>query len=137
MQQLPIAREGGMFKREWFGDSQFLNEIEIPSGTRWVRGWDLAATENRGADYTVGVKMGRMPDGRFVIADVVRLQKEGHEVRDLIKATAAMDGRHIEIRLPKDPAQAGKVQAADMARHHRRRTTWRATSRHSNNGRGG
>jgi predicted phage terminase large subunit-like protein len=116
MQQRPVARSGGLFKREWFGESQFLNPEQIPPGTKWVRGWDLAASEGQRADYTAGVKLGRMPDGRFIVGDVIRMQEEGHIVRDRIKATAAMDGRYCEIRLPKDPAQAGKVQAADFVR---------------------
>jgi predicted phage terminase large subunit-like protein len=116
MQQRPVAREGGMFKREWFGERQFLESTDIPPGTKWVRHWDLAATESATADYTCGLKLGRMADGRFVVGDIIRVQKEGHEVRALIEATAALDGRYCEISLPKDPGQAGKVQAADFVR---------------------
>jgi predicted phage terminase large subunit-like protein len=116
MQQRPVAREGGMFKREWFGERCFLESTDIPPGTKWVRHWDLAATEKADADYTCGLKLGRMPDGRWVVGDIIRVQKEGHEVRQLIEATAALDGRYCEISLPKDPGQAGKVQAADFVR---------------------
>jgi hypothetical protein len=116
MQQRPVARSGGIFKREWFNDSTFLNLEDIPPGTKWVRGWDLAASEGPRADWTAGVKLGKLPNGKFLVGDVIRVQKEGHEVRDLIKQTAELDGRYCEIRLPKDPAQAGKVQAADFVR---------------------
>ena len=62
-----------------------------PAGTRWVRYWDLAATEEKyGTDpaYTAGVKLGRMPDGRFVVGDVARLRAEAPGVRRLMKDTA-------------------------------------------------
>jgi predicted phage terminase large subunit-like protein len=113
-QQRPIPRAGGMFKREWFGDKQFIEGTDIPHGTEFVRHWDLAAAVSENADYTVGLKLARFPDRRFAVIDVIRVRKEGHEVRDLIKAIAAQDGRYCKISLPKDPAQAGKVQAADF-----------------------
>ena len=37
-------------------------------------------------------------------------------VRKLIRDTAKLDGRHVEIGGPQDPGQAGKVQAQDMVR---------------------
>lgn len=112
-QQRPVPREGGLFKRGWFG---IVNAA--PVGTRWVRRWDLAASKRKagssGQAFTAGVKLGRMPDGRFIVGNVVREQDEGHAIRELIKNTAEMDGRSVEISLPQDPGQAGKVQARDM-----------------------
>jgi predicted phage terminase large subunit-like protein len=114
-QQRPMARQGGMFKRAWF-EGKFVESVDIPPGTKWVRHWDLASSTAAEASYTVGLRLGRMPDGRFVIGDVVRVQAEGPEVRQLIKTTAEQDGRHCEISLPRDPGQAGKVQATDLVR---------------------
>lgn len=112
LQQRPVPREGAMFKRAWFKPLK-----AIPAGTRFVRYWDLAATEEQfGADpaYTVGLKLGLMPDGRYVIADVNRLRAEGTGVRRMIRETAQQDGRYCEIGIPQDPGQAGKVMAQDM-----------------------
>jgi predicted phage terminase large subunit-like protein len=114
-QQRPVPRGGGMFKREWFGEGRIIDGIEIPPGTQWWRHWDLAASVTETADYTCGVKLGRMPNGKLIIGDVIRVRKEGYEVRNLIKSTAELDGRYCGISLPKDPGQAGKVQAADFA----------------------
>ena len=100
-----------MFKRSWF-EGKFIGAA--PEGTRWVRHWDLAATARKTAARTAGVKLGRTPDGKFVVGHVVTTQAEGPDVRKLIKATAESDGRAVEISLPQDPGQAGKVQAADM-----------------------
>lgn len=110
-QQRPAPREGGMFKRQWF-EGKIIKVA--PQGTIYARHWDLAATAKKTAARTAGVKIGRMPDGRFVVAHVVKTQEEGNSVRKLIKATAETDGRECQISLPQDPGQAGKVQAADM-----------------------
>ncbi len=112
--QRPTVREGGLFKRSWFRPIG-----AAPVGTKWVRYWDLAATEEQlgsTAAYTVGVKLGRTPEGRFVIGDVARLRAEGHGVRRLLKDTAKDDGPYVEIGLPQDPGAAGKIVAQDMVR---------------------
>lgn len=112
-QQRPTAREGGLFKESWFR----YTAAPAP-GTRMVRYWDLAATaETLGANpaYTAGVLMGRQPDGKFVIAEVIRMRAEGQGVRRLITETANdTDGKNVDIGFPQDPGQAGKVQAQDM-----------------------
>ena len=110
-QQRPTPREGGLFKRAWF-EGKFINEA--PAGTRWVRHWDLAATRKATAARTAGVKLGRTPDGHYVVGHVVKTQEEGNEVRKLIRATAEADGKVVQISLPQDPGQAGKVQKSDM-----------------------
>jgi predicted phage terminase large subunit-like protein len=110
-QQRPVPREGGMFQRSWF-DGRFIGAA--PDGTKWVRHWDLAATKKIDAARTAGVKLGRTPAGRYVVGHVVTTQDEGHRVRSLIKATAQADGPAVEISLPQDPGQAGKVQAQDL-----------------------
>lgn len=110
-QQRPTAREGGLFKRHWF-EGKLIGAA--PFGTKWVRHWDLAATARVTAARTAGVKLGRAPDGRFIVGDVKLTQSEGNEVRNLIKLTAELDGPEVEISLPQDPGQAGKVQARDF-----------------------
>lgn len=113
-QQRPISREGGMFKRDWL---RKMKASELPAGMRWVRYWDLAASEEQfGADpaYTVGLKLGRMPNGRLVVGDINRLRAEGPGVRRMMRDTAKDDGRYVEIGFPQDPGQAGKSQAKDM-----------------------
>jgi predicted phage terminase large subunit-like protein len=110
-QQRPAPREGGMFKRAWFADKIIGS---APAGTKWVRHWDLAATAKKTAARTAGVKLGKTPDGKYVVGHVVKIQEEGNAVRKTIMATAQTDGRGCEISLPQDPGQAGKVQKADL-----------------------
>ena len=106
LQQRPAPREGGMFKKAWFPIVR-----AVPAGTRFVRGWDLAATEGAG-DWTVGVKIGRQKNGRFIIAGVVRDQKSAAGVERLLVNTASQDGYECTISLPQDPGQAGKAQTS-------------------------
>ena len=108
-QQRPVPREGGMFQREWF-------EIvpAAPSDVKWVRGWDLAATDKKKAQtntaYTAGVKIGMDRNGTVYIAHVVRGRWSPGKVEEVIKATAKADGLNTTIDLPQDPGQAGKSQ---------------------------
>lgn len=110
-QQRPTPRDGGLFKRHWFADK--VKRV-APQGTVWVRHWDLASTKSITAARTAGVKLGKAPDGSYWVGHVVKTQEEGNEVRKLIKATAELDGKSVQISLPQDPGQAGKVQAKDM-----------------------
>lgn len=110
-QQRPAPREGGMFKRHWFGTAR-----AIPAGTRFVRGWDLAASTGNSAAYTAGVKIGKQPDGRFIIAHCVRDRLSAGGVERLIVSTATSDGTDCRISIPQDPGQAGKGQAQYLVR---------------------
>lgn len=113
LQQRPVPREGGMFKHAWF-DGRYIDASEVPAGTKFVRGWDLAGSKSDKADATAGVKMGRAPDGRFIIAHVGQIREEGLAVRNYMRRMAEMDGKACEIDFPQDPGQAGKGQARDI-----------------------
>lgn len=107
---------GLLFKRQW------CEVIDAPpAGTRWVRGWDLAATPKTDAnpdpDATSGTKIGIMPDGRYVVGHHVKDWQAPHGVRTLIKNTATQDGQETTISLPQDPGQAGKDQKGNLATH--------------------
>lgn len=110
-QQRPTTPTGGMFPSDRWAAAP---AVSIDWGvTRWVRAWDLGATED-GGDWTVGAKLGRTTDGRTVVADVVRGQWGAHRVREVIEATARADGHSTAIVVPQDPGQAGKAQATQM-----------------------
>lgn len=103
-QQRPAPREGGIFQRSWFQPIEALPS----SATKACRGWDFAATQG-GGDYTAGVKIVATPDGRFFITDVVRGQWGPANVEKNLKLTTATDGHNCTVRIPQDPAAAGKV----------------------------
>jgi predicted phage terminase large subunit-like protein len=90
----------------------------IPAGTVFGRGWDLAATprsaDTPDPDATSGTKIGRMPDGRYIVVDNVNDCLSPAGVERLLKNTASQDGKACTISLPQDPGQAGKSQVANM-----------------------
>lgn len=114
LQQRPVPREGAMFRRDWFA-SKFIDAAEIPRGTRWVRHWDLAATKDKTAARTAGVRLGITPDGEYIVGHLLTMQEEGPQVKRAIVNTAASDPHGTIVSLPQDPGQAGKVQKRDFA----------------------
>lgn len=102
----------------YFFDVKALNYIDaddpqLADVVRWCRAWDLAATEG-GGDWTCGYLMGmtgKYPDVKVFITDGRRGQWASDNVKARILAVAEDDGTRPVVRLPQDPAQAGKSQA--------------------------
>jgi len=111
-QQRPSPRGGGMFKGQWFADALVDS---MPAKARWVRSWDLAASTQADSAYTAGCLVGLSDDALYV-ADVQRGQWGADERDRKILETAKLDGKHVEIRLPQDPGQAGKSQKPHYAK---------------------
>ncbi len=108
-QQSPRQDSGSLFP---VGQIHLVDADSEPNS---VRAWDLAATadgDGHDPDWTVGLKLGQEPEGRFLILDVVRLRGGPQEVEAAIATTARRDGRAVPIGLPQDPGQAGKHQVA-------------------------
>lgn len=84
---------------------------------RWVRAWDLAATDtDEGGDpaYTASVLLGKRRNGRYVIADATNNRYKAEKVRTLVKQCAVADKakyKRVKIRMSIDPGQAGKEQS--------------------------
>jgi len=109
-QQIPSPPGGTIFKPD------AIPVVDaIPAGTRFVRGWDLGASENEG-DPTAGGKLGLTPNGQYIIADMVLLQGSPDQVEAAVKNTAARDGKEVQISMPQDPGQAGKAQVNSYAK---------------------
>ncbi len=106
---------GSKFKREWF---MILPEApaDIADLTRY---WDLASTEQEGSndpDWTVGVKMGRTPDGKYPILHVDRFRGTPSMVEDRIAQRTAMDGLECKVIIEQEPGSAGKFTIATFTR---------------------
>ena len=84
---------------------------------RWVRGWDLAATDtDEGGEpaYTASVLIGKRRDTHYVIADATNHRYKAEKVRALVKQCAITDKakfKRVRIRMSIDPGQAGKEQS--------------------------
>jgi len=100
------ARHGGSkFKREWFS---IVNES--PARTRYVRYWDLAATEPKEGedpDYTAGIKVGLL-DGVYYVEDVQRFRASPEVTEKRIQQTALIDGRQVDVYMEQEPGASGK-----------------------------
>lgn len=108
--QHPAPLDGGVFKPTQMPVIEVLPVGKI----KWVRGWDLGATV--GGDPTAGVKLGKCEDGSLIIADIAHGDLGPDERDNMIRNTAALDGKSVRISLPQDPGQAGKTQALYLTR---------------------
>jgi predicted phage terminase large subunit-like protein len=114
-----IAHLGGtLFRREWFPIVS-----DWPRQASLVRYWDFAATEEptgqrrrtKDPDWTVGLLMG-LWRGQFWILDVQRVRRTPMGVKDLVRQTAAVDGRHVAIWLEEEGGASGKSVTEDYRR---------------------
>ena len=115
MQQRPSAREGNLFKPDMIEIVEALPATIV----KRARGWDLAATKytpGKDPDWTRWVKIERDADGFFYITGLVSARENATMVETIIKNTTIRDGPNCRVRLPQDPGQAGKGQAAAFAR---------------------
>lgn len=108
--QLPAPKDGGTFKP---ANIQIVDAL--PSGIKWIRGWDLASTVKKTSDYTSSTKLG-IKDGITYIAEVHRFKGTPDEVEATIKQKAQLDGYDTVTSLPQDPGQAGVYQKAALSR---------------------
>jgi predicted phage terminase large subunit-like protein len=111
LQQRPTAREGGLFKRDWFDNP--VKFVPDPSRLQLARAWDLAsvAEQTSDPDWTVGVLMGRDTlTGFLYVLDVIRGRMTPGQVERRIWSAAQLDGVETRIRIPQDPGAAGKFE---------------------------
>ncbi len=99
--------QGDMFDRDLWGTVS-----AAPSGLVVARAWDLAASEEEDADWTVGALLGAdAASKRVFVIDVIRGRWLGGRVEEIIAATAEQDradyGRCM-VLIEKQPAAAGK-----------------------------
>jgi predicted phage terminase large subunit-like protein len=114
-QQNPLPSGGRLFSVDRVAIANPERDLEAVI----VRAWDLAATGSTGRndpDWTVGVKLSRDKNGRYVILDVVRIRGTPGQVEELIFNTARKDGTKVIVAIPEDPGQAGKSQMSYLTR---------------------
>lgn len=112
---------GSMFQRN---DFTLIDPMEIPnevtSASRFVRFWDMAASEpsasNPDPDWTVGTLM-MFDQGIAYVLDVRKARVKGEQVEKLIQQTAEEDGHAVSIRMEQEPGSAGKNLIDQYARY--------------------
>ena len=103
-QQEPTAEGGTMFKVDMFGHVDAM-PTDVVS---WCRFWDAAGTEGAG-DWTVGLRLGKRANGRFIVVDVHRGRWATDQVDREILATAHQDSWKVAIREEQEPGSSGKA----------------------------
>lgn len=111
------ARDGAgdYFDRSW---CRIVDHVDERNVVRRVRFWDKAATSpssnSPDPDWTRGVRVALLDDGRYVVEDLASLRAGPAEVDRLMRRTAETDGIACEVGAWQDPGQAGVVDREHM-----------------------
>lgn len=116
-----IKANGDLLDRQWF---QIVPHHEIPDNASRVRFWDFASTDpskrrsknKRDPDWTVGFKMA-CHQGMYWIEDIIRVQKKPHDIEEIVRAAAELDGYSCAIRLEQEPGSSGAITVDHYARN--------------------
>ena len=100
---------GKYFRKDHFPR---VTKYRPSAGARLVRSWDNAWSTSDKADWTPGVLLAIEPDGGIYVLDVLRFRGTMAHVERAIQLCAALDGRAVQVRLPKDAGAAGGIQSA-------------------------
>lgn len=118
-QQNPRPAEGALFK---IAKIEVLDVAPQLRGAVIGSGWDFGATKKMGTndpDWTVRVKLARMPTGGYVVLDVFRDRGGPSEVDAWLLNVSTqdrLDNGAVKISVPQDPGQAGKAQVLGWTR---------------------
>lgn len=102
-QQNPSELEGDIFKRSWF---KIINEI--PDDLPTIRYWDLAASNNKGSDYSIGLK-GAYDGENIYIIDMFKKQYTPNKLLSAFNRTIRKDGKKVRQFIEEEPGSSGKI----------------------------
>lgn len=118
IQGRPRPREGGMFKWDWW---QLIEAV--PATGDMVRYWDLAGTDvtdGNDPDYSAGVLLCRMVDGRTAVVDVSRFRKSvaarDATLREVCAGDLARYGNRVVWWIETEAGIQGKERTAELVR---------------------
>jgi len=112
--QDPVPPGGGLFRVDNFQYTERVpghNQI-----VKTVRYWDKAGSQGEGA-YTVGVKMHKLTNGKFVVSDVKRGRWASDEREKVLRQTAEADGPNVIVYVEQEPGSGGKESAENSIRN--------------------
>lgn len=110
-----VADGGKVFLPDWFvSDTRKLLDTR-PKARRWVRYWDLAATEELAAndpDWTAGALMGEIDESTWVLAHMARFRGSPGQVESTVRRVAELDGKGVTVVMEQEPGASGKIVVA-------------------------
>lgn len=113
--QDPTPPGGGMFKVDHF---QTIDTMPSSNNIIYsLRYWDKAGTEGGTGAYTVGAKLHRLRNGKFLVSDIKRGRWSSEERERIIRETAEADGRNVLIYYEQEGGSGGKESAEATARN--------------------
>jgi predicted phage terminase large subunit-like protein len=118
-QQNPIVVGGGVLPIEKITVMPYWNPQGSDDVIASIRFWDKAGTE-KGGNYSAGVLMHSLKDGRYVISHISRGQWSAYERERTILQLAADDARvyrNYEVGIEQEPGSAGKDVAEASVRN--------------------
>ena len=113
-QQRPSPSSGGIFETERFAVLPARPAAALV--VKRVRYWDKAASEGKG-DWSAGVLMALLRDGRYVVEDVVRGRWSAGQRETILKQTAHRDGPTVDVWVEQEPGSGGKESAQNTVRN--------------------
>lgn len=108
-----VEKAGEYFRREWF---RVVESVPGKTGSL-IRYWDRAASEKEGAAWTVGLKMGRTPEGQFIVLHMSRFRATPGKRDEMIKNVSVQDGTNTVVWLEQDPGQAGNFEIVYLTKY--------------------
>lgn len=101
-----------------------LHPRKLPGGLRWVRYWDLAATEpspsNPDPDYTASALIARHRDRDgnewLYVRDGQWCRRSPSGVEDLVREVGERDGRSVPVWVEEEPGASGKLLVRHFGR---------------------
>lgn len=109
----PSPDEGELFK---VAQVKILQSIP-PNITKWIRYWDKAGTEGGKGAQTAGALVGITSENWVVLADVISGRWAAPEREKIIRQTAELDGKNVEIWVEQEPGSGGKESAENTVRN--------------------
>lgn len=107
----PQERDGNIFKREWFMNTdtyEIYRQIEtIPDNLPMMRYWDFGASGKKG-DATAGA-LTAWDGTNFYILDINSGKYSASQVLSNFERTALKDGKNVKIRIEQEPGAGSKL----------------------------
>lgn len=115
-QQKPVLASNNWFTADHWEYVPFVHD-EVHDRMRFCRWWDLAASEEASADWTVGALLGIDDWEHWVyVLDIERFRGHPADVEARILSAAERDGYGVPIRMEQERAGSGKTNTANYAK---------------------